>query len=125
MRHSLIRYTDRACWERNLNMSDDRVLGKVISEAGFDAQAVLTTANSDRVKQELRARTKEAKDSGICGVPTYRVFHRQLGQRDWKQRGDLVWGQDEIAVGQDLIAGCDGTAVAKIEGGSSEKQSKL
>lgn len=74
--------TDEACWERKLNMSDDKVLKDVIAEAGHNAEAILATANSDKIKQELRARTKEAKDIGICGVPTYRVFRRQLGQKD-------------------------------------------
>ncbi|KAM3422083.1 hypothetical protein BST61_g2459 [Cercospora zeina] len=109
----------RSCWERNLNMSDDNVLKQVIQEAGYDATAILKEANSEKVKQELRAQTKEAKDTGICGVPTYRVFHKKLGPQasTWKQSGDLVWGQDEIAVVEDLIAGWDSSSigVAKVE----------
>ncbi|KAF2214389.1 hypothetical protein CERZMDRAFT_37374 [Cercospora zeae-maydis SCOH1-5] len=108
----------RACWERNLNMSDDQVLMQVIQEAGYDATAILKEAHSEKIKQELRARTKEAKDAGICGVPTYKVFHKKLGSpaSTWKQSGDLVWGQDEIAVVEDLIAGWDSsTGVATVQ----------
>ncbi|EMF08708.1 thioredoxin-like protein [Sphaerulina musiva SO2202] len=121
----------RACWERNLNMSDDKVLKQVIAEAGFDADAILQAANEEKIKQELRLRTQEAKDAGICGVPTYRVFRRKLGQgeSDWKQFGDLVWGQDEIAVVEDLIAGWDGTTTTTttsgVENSSSSSHSKL
>ena len=121
----LTSFTDRACWERNLNMSDDKVLAQVITEAGHSADAILASANSDKMKQELRARTKEAKDIGICGVPTYRVFRREIGQTDWKQAGDLVWGQDELAVVEDLIVGWNGSGVATVPNYSSSSQSKL
>ncbi|CAK1359127.1 hypothetical protein CB0940_05386 [Cercospora beticola] len=117
----------RACWERNLNMSDDKVLREVMQEAGYDAAKILAEANSDKIKQDLRARTKEAKDVGICGVPTYRVFHKKLGSAasTWQQSGDLVWGQDELAVVEDLIAGWDSeTGVATVEEGRS-RDSKL
>lgn len=99
-------------------MSDDKVLGEVIQEAGYDAAKILAEANSDKVKQDLRARTKEAKDVGICGVPTYRVFHKIVNSSasTWQQSGDLVWGQDELAVVEDLIAGWDSeTGVATVE----------
>lgn len=114
-------------------MSDDKVLKQVIAEAGFDADAILQAAHEEKIKQELRLRTQEAKDAGICGVPTYRVFRRKLGQgeSDWKQFGDLVWGQDEIAVVEDLIAGWDGTTTTTttttsgVENSSSSGHSKL
>jgi len=91
-------------------MASDDVLRAVISEAGYDANRIMTQANSPEIKQDLRARTKEAKDTGICGVPSYRVFRRKLGSgdREWKPVGDIVWGQDETAVVEDFISGWDG-----------------
>lgn len=107
---------DRACWERNLNMSSDEVLAQVITECAYDAKTVLGKANSDSVKKDLRARTAEAKEAGLCGVPTYRVFRRKLHSgTEWQQTGDLVWGQDELAVVEDLISGWDGSGVAKVD----------
>ena len=41
---------------------------------------------------------------GLCGVPTYRVL-RQGDKGEWEAVGGLVWGQDEINVVEDLIAG--------------------
>jgi 2-hydroxychromene-2-carboxylate isomerase len=100
-------------------MSSDEVLADVIREAGYDAQDVLARANSPQYKNELRARTKEAKDTGLCGVPSYRVFRRQTGEGGWKLAGDIVWGQDELAVVEDLIAGWDGRrSVKEVEGES-------
>lgn len=105
-------------------MSSDEVTARVISEAGYDAKAVLSKANSDEIKKSLRARTAEAKEAGLCGVPTYRVFHRRAGSgAQWQQIGDLVWGQDELPVVEDLIAGWDGSGVAKV--GEEIGRSKL
>ena len=91
-------------------MSSDDVLHAVIAEAGYDAESILNKANSQEIKQELRARTKEAKDTGLCGVPSYRIFRRKMGQgeEDWRLVSDIVWGQDESVVVEDLISGWDG-----------------
>lgn len=96
-------------------MSKDEVLTSVLSEAGHDAKSIMAEANSQKIKADLRARTQEAKETGICGVPTYRVFRRNIGEQGWKQTGDLVWGQDEVNVVEDLIAGWDGTGIASVE----------
>jgi hypothetical protein len=52
----------------------------------------------------LRNLTAEAKALGICGVPTYRVL-RQASSGGWSLAGGIVWGQDEMSVVEDLIAG--------------------
>lgn len=116
----------RACWERNLNMSSDSTLIEVLTEAGYDGLALLKRSNESDIKSKLRESTKEAKDSGICGVPTYRVFRRKVGEgeEDWKQAGDFVWGQDELNVVEDLISGWDGEGVARVGGGEG-RESRL
>lgn len=101
-------------------MSSDDVLKQVISETGHDANAVMERANSDEIKKELRARTKEAKDVGLCGVPSYRVFHKASGEKDWRQVGGIVWGQDELAVVEDMIVGRYDDGTAAVGGGSGE-----
>ena len=103
----------RACWERNKDMSSDSVLHAVITEAGYNADDVLARANSTEIKQELRRRTQEAKDTGICGVPSYRIFRRKIGQaeQDWRLTSDIVWGQDETVVVEDWISGWDGHSI--------------
>jgi 2-hydroxychromene-2-carboxylate isomerase len=111
-------------------MSSDAVLHAVIAEAGYDADAVMAKANSQEIKQDLRTRTKEAKDTGICGVPSYRIFRRKIGQgeQDWKLASDIVWGQDETVVVEDLISGWDGQGRALGLAGNTESrpsQSKL
>lgn len=95
-------------------MADDSVLKQVIIDAGYDGGKILAEANSSEIKADLRARTKEAKDTGVCGVPTYRIFRRRKGETAWKQHGDLVWGQDELTTVEDYIAGWDGVSIARI-----------
>ena len=97
-------------------MSSDDILRDTITEAGYDGDDILARANEPDIKADLRARTKEAKDVGICGVPSYRVFRRKAGQVEtgWELFGDVVWGQDELAVVEDLIAGWDGNGIAAV-----------
>ena len=109
-------------------MSSDDVLKSVITEAGYDGDNVLKRANSQECKADLRARTKEAKDTGLCGVPSYRVFRRTAGAGEdaWKLFGGIVWGQDEVPVVEDLIAGWNGEGVADVGNESrSDRSSKL
>ena len=105
-------------------MGNDQVLRQVISEAGYDAQDVFSRANNAKTKADLRARTQEAKDAGICGVPSYRVFRRRTQEQKWEQTGDIVWGQDEINVVEDIIAGWDpegSNAFAEVRKGGSSR----
>jgi 2-hydroxychromene-2-carboxylate isomerase len=74
-------------------------------EAGYNGADLITRANAPAIKAKLRALTAEAKDLGLCGVPTYRVLRQQQGGGEFKPVGGLVWGQDEINVVEDLIAG--------------------
>ena len=108
-------------------MGNEKVLSQAITDAGFPGSDILARANEQKVKDELRARTQAAKDVGINGVPSYRVFTRDVGQAQggWKQVGDIVWGQDLTADVEDYIAGWDGREVAKIGGERSERHSRL
>ncbi|KAJ4375786.1 hypothetical protein N0V83_001063 [Neocucurbitaria cava] len=97
---------DSACWSHDANVSDDPVLSSVLDKAGYNGAELIARANAPAVKDNLRHLTAEAKELGICGVPTYRVL-RDSGNGEWKLIGGLVWGQDEINVVEDLIAGWD------------------
>jgi len=81
-------------------------LCSVLDQAGYNGKELIARANEAEPKAKLRALTAEAKDLGLCGVPTYRVS-RQKGDGEWQVVGGLVWGQDEINVVEDLIAGWD------------------
>lgn len=106
-------------------MANDDILSKVISDAGYSGPRVLQQANEQNCKADLRARTAEAKTVGINGVPSYRVFRRKQAQGDgeWKQIGDIVWGQDLITDVEDYIAGWDGVTTG--DAGARSISSKL
>lgn len=86
----------------------------MLTAAGFNGADLVTRANGAGPKAALREFTAQAKELGICGVPTYRVLRKGAGG-EWAAVGGLVWGQDEAGVLEDLIAGWDGGEVA--EGG--------
>jgi len=109
--------TVSACWEHNANVSDESVLANVLTKGGFNGVELIEKANAPAIKTRLRELTAEAKELGICGVPTYRVL-RQNSADDWELVGGLVWGQDETNVVEDLIAGWDperSDAVAEVK----------
>ncbi|KAH9875510.1 hypothetical protein J1614_004246 [Plenodomus biglobosus] len=106
-----------ACWSQNLDVASPAVLNTLLTTAGFNATDLLARANSPGAKTKLRELTAEAKDLGICGAPTYRVL-RQNQSGGWDQAGGLVWGQDEVGVLEDLIAGwdCEGGREVAVPG---------
>jgi 2-hydroxychromene-2-carboxylate isomerase len=89
-------------------------LHAVITEAGYDADRIVARANSPDLKQELRSRTQEAKDTGLCGVPSYRIFRRKIGDGEWKLVSDIIWGQDESVVVEDIISGSNGLNTVQV-----------
>ena len=109
-------------------MGNTDVLSKVITEAGYSGPEILASANDSKIKDELRTRTQEAKDVGLCGVPSYRVLRRKVGQGDkeWTLFGDIVWGQDELPVVEDILSGWDGEGLASVgKDGRGDTNSKL
>ena len=97
----------RGCWADNLNLSSDEVVREVISKAGFDANEIFKRANTPEIKNQLRALTAEAKQAGICGVPSYRVFRKADATGEWAQVSGVIWGQDQLCVVEDLLSGWD------------------
>ncbi|KAL8243862.1 hypothetical protein R6Q59_010120 [Mikania micrantha] len=96
----------RDCWEGNFDVGDESMLANVLSRAGYDGKALIERANSVEIRAQLREATAEAQRIGLCGVPSYRIL-RQNKQGEWVCPGGIVWGQDEINVVEDMIAGWD------------------
>ena len=60
----------KAMWVDALNLADPAVLGKVLTEAGFDAQALLGLTAEQEVKDQLKATTEEAVKRGVFVAPS-------------------------------------------------------
>ncbi len=67
------RYLDtvfKAMWATPRNLGDAAELAKVLTEAGFDAEAFATLVADPAVKAALVANTEEAVTRGVFGAPT-------------------------------------------------------
>ncbi len=74
-------------WQTPQKLEDVAVLEKVLTEGGFDAQALMTKANDPQVKQALADNTADAVARGVFGLPSFFV-----GQELWygKERLDDI-----------------------------------
>ena len=73
----------RAQFAEGRQIGSADVVGTIVRDLGRD-DAVLARAQSDAIKQELRATTEEAQRHGIFGAPSF-VAH-----------GELFWGNDRL-----------------------------
>ncbi|WP_430397908.1 2-hydroxychromene-2-carboxylate isomerase [Ferrovibrio sp.] len=72
----LLPYSDaifKAMWVDGLNLNDPQVIGAVLHKAGFDPQALLSAANDEAVKQQLKSETEAAVARGVFGAPVFFV----------------------------------------------------
>jgi 2-hydroxychromene-2-carboxylate isomerase len=63
----------KAMWEGGQNMGDPEVVAAVLTEAGFDAKALLERSQTPEVKAILMQNTQTAADRGAFGIPTFFV----------------------------------------------------
>lgn len=81
----------RAMWVDGLNMGDASVVGRVLIEAGFDPEQIMTQSTESDVKEALKSATDEAVRRGAFGAPSMFV-------------GDeLFFGQDRLDFLQEAL----------------------
>ncbi len=81
-----------AYWGDGADVTDDAVIARALVAAGIDAAtiaAALAGADSDAIKDQLRARTDQAVALGVFGAPAMVV--RRPGAAPL-----LLWGQDRL-----------------------------
>ena len=74
----------RAQFAEGRQIGSAEVIGAIVRDLGRDGGAVLARAQSDAIKQELRAATEEAQRLGIFGAPSFVAG------------GELFWGNDRL-----------------------------
>jgi len=82
---SFVRAVYHANFALDLDIADASVLARCVEEAGGDPAAALAAAETDAVKQALRAATEEAAGKGIFGAPSFVAAD-----------GELFWGNDRL-----------------------------
>jgi len=83
----------KAYWSEGQDISQPDVVTAVLKAAGADAEALLTAAGSQPVKEELRANTEAAIARGVFGAPTFFVD------------GQMFWGNDRLPLMAAFIKG--------------------
>ena len=81
-----------AVWRDNKNMNDPAVVQRVLTEAGFDAAAIIAATQNPEIKKQLFAVTAEAVENGLFGMPAFIVD------------GELFWGQDRMDFVEEAIS---------------------
>lgn len=80
-----------ALWIHGANLADPAVLKRTLADAGLDADALLTAASQEEIKQRLIATTDEAIARGAFGAPTI-----YLGD-------EMFFGQDRLDFVEELL----------------------
>jgi 2-hydroxychromene-2-carboxylate isomerase len=62
-----------AVWTQGLDVNDDAVLTKIISDAGLSPDDMYSRIAGDDIKGRLRSNTDEAIERGVFGAPTFFV----------------------------------------------------
>ncbi len=71
-----------AMFVHDLDLSDADVLTKIISDAGLDAEALMSDIESESIKDELKKNTEEAIRRGTFGAPTFFVGNEMFFGND-------------------------------------------
>lgn len=82
----------RKAFRQGEDLSDPLVLTAVASASGLEPEHMLAAIETDRVKTELRSRTKAAWELGVTGAPT--LLHR----------GQVFYGDDQLEAAAAAIA---------------------
>ena len=87
-----------ATWAEAQEIGDPKVVAQVLSEAGFDGDALMAEANSAENKARLREQNEAAVAAGVFGVPTMVVDEALFwGYDDFPSLEQFLRGEDPIA----------------------------
>jgi len=74
----------KAVWADDRDIGDETTLRQIISEAGLDAEELITAAAAPETEEAWQQNTARAKDDGVFGAPSY-IY-----------KGEMFWGQDRL-----------------------------
>ena len=88
---SFINTIFKAIWIDGLNMGDEMVLQKVLSDSNFNSHDIFKLASTDSVKEILIENTDSAVKRGLFGVPTIFI------------NGEMFFGQDRLDFIEEIL----------------------
>jgi 2-hydroxychromene-2-carboxylate isomerase len=83
----------KVVWVEEKDVADPETLKAAAGAVGLDGAALLKAADTDKVKEEYAANTKEALERNVFGAPTY--IHKD----------QVYWGQDRLDFVERVLAG--------------------
>ncbi|MGE6760546.1 2-hydroxychromene-2-carboxylate isomerase [Corallococcus interemptor] len=92
-----------AAWGRGRGIETPEQVGAVLTEAGFDAKALLERAQQPEVKDRVRKNTEDALAHGAFGVPSVLVDD------------EMFWGVDSLGHLERYLEGRDPLTRADLE----------
>ena len=73
-----------ACWKDGLNLNDQEIVDKILEDLNFNLEAFKLKISEQKIKDELKKRTKDAFSKGVFGAPSFIINNK------------MFWGQDRL-----------------------------
>jgi 2-hydroxychromene-2-carboxylate isomerase len=79
-----LRVAHQGVWEKELNLADEAMLGRVLREAGADPARTILAAKSEKIQARYDQNVRDAIAADVFGAPSYVLD------------GEVFWGQDRL-----------------------------
>ena len=73
-----------ACWKDGLNLNDQEIVDKILEHLNFNLESFKLKISEQKIKDELKKRTKDAFLKGVFGTPSFIINNK------------MFWGQDRL-----------------------------
>ena len=73
-----------ACWKDGLNLNDQKIVDNILKDLNFNLETFKLKISEQKIKDELKKRTKDAFLKGVFGAPSFIINNK------------MFWGQDRL-----------------------------
>jgi len=73
-----------AYWEDGLNLNNQNIVNKILEDLNFNIETFKLKISEQKIKDELKKRTKDAFLKGVFGAPSFIINNK------------MFWGQDRL-----------------------------
>ena len=73
-----------ACWKDGLNLNNQKIVDKILEDLNFNLENFKLKISEQKIKDELKKRTKDAFLKGVFGAPSFIINNK------------MFWGQDRL-----------------------------
>ena len=73
-----------ACWKDGINLNNQNIVNKILEDLNFNIKTFKLKISEQKIKDELKKRTKDAFLKGVFGAPSFIINNK------------MFWGQDRL-----------------------------